>query len=462
MKTPFSISLVLIAAVHPVLSQTALWGLTTGGGAYGQGTLYSVNPGGAGHFIQHDFKMPAGYSPQGDLLLASDGNLYGTCFDGGIYASCTIFTLNLTTGKYHDVYDFDIIHGDFPRSGLIEGPGAMLYGVTTAGGDEGVLYSFDLATQSYQDLLWFHDSTGSVPWGSPAYDNGLLYGLTTYGGPGYQGVLYSYDLSNGTYVHEVDFNGANGAYPDGSLVMHADGNFYGLAKLGGTMAGAVGTLFRFNPLTKAFQVLLEFHDTLGIAPRGTLYATGNGLLYGTAGQGGLNNAGVLFSFDPGTSQYTVLHHFAGTDGALPNGSLFLSGTKLVGTTHQGGSIWTGVMFSYDLSTGIFTKLMDFTGPNGANPAGGFIDAPVPLSVSTVNPQEMGLYPNPASDAVTLLTGSMVRDAFVEIRDLAGRTVLRCDASGPAMRLDVTGLKQGMYTITLLAEGRRACSRLVKR
>src|ERR1041384_2021658 len=203
MKTKLFISSVLFYffILNNVNAQSSLWGMTLNGGAYGLGAIVHANSNGTGLSVAHSFQSPAGFHPYGNLLYASDGNLYGTCYDGGSFASCTIFRLNPSTNAYTDVVSFDITHGDFPRSGVIEASNGKLYGASSYGGanGSGVIYSYDMSTGVYADIFDLSPLTGSVPWGNPIlHSNGKLYGMTTMGGATGQGVIYSFDISTNT------------------------------------------------------------------------------------------------------------------------------------------------------------------------------------------------------------------------------------------------------------------------
>ena len=71
--------------------------------------------------------------------------------------------------------------------------------------------------------------------------------------------------------------------------------------------------------------------------------------------------------------YTELVNFTNMTapffGRTPTSVVTLSadGTTLYGTTPFGGVNNHGVIFSYDIATGMYTDLFDFTGATGANP-----------------------------------------------------------------------------------------------
>lgn len=78
--------------------------------------------------------------------------------------------------------------------------------------------------------------------------------------------------------------------------------------------------------------------------------------------GGSNDEGVLFLFDPVNHVYSKLVNFGGGYGSHPNGDLMQAPNgKLYGMTNPGGSNDKGVLFSFDLLTNTYLKLFDFDG-----------------------------------------------------------------------------------------------------
>src|SRR5205823_3243142 len=81
--------------------------------------------------------------------------------------------------------------------------------------------------------------------------NGLLYGMTTFGGSSNKGVLFCINPSNqdlaSTYSKLIDFNGTNGAKPECSLMQASNGLLYAMTDSGGT--NNRGVLFSLNPVS---------------------------------------------------------------------------------------------------------------------------------------------------------------------------------------------------------------------
>ena len=126
-----------------------LYGTTSAGGApqgFNAGIAFKITPGGSFTII-HVFDIADGAAPQGALLLASDGNFYGTTQSGGAHNAGTIFKMT-PDGTVTTLYSFCSLSGcsdgKYPYAGLIEGRDGNLYGTTTAGGsaNKGTLFNF--------------------------------------------------------------------------------------------------------------------------------------------------------------------------------------------------------------------------------------------------------------------------------------------------------------------------------
>ncbi|MBV8482763.1 MAG: hypothetical protein JO077_07860 [Verrucomicrobia bacterium] len=77
-----------------------LYGVTTAGGAAGEGTIFEISTDGSVSKVVHNFgdgTVPNdGSKPNGGLLLGKDGNLYGTTYNGGSAGLGTVFKFTLT------------------------------------------------------------------------------------------------------------------------------------------------------------------------------------------------------------------------------------------------------------------------------------------------------------------------------------------------------------------------------
>jgi len=358
-------------------SDGRLYGMTTSGGRNVSGAIFSFYPTTATYIKLHDFYDTSGSYPYGNLVQATDGNFYGMTNSGGITDCGVIFSYESTIPAYTKLRDFGNNHtGNSIRGSLIEDEAKKLYGMTYEGGHYGLgtIFSFDATTSVFTKLKDFDGRNGANPQGklTSAVD-GKLYGMTTYGGSNNIGVIFSYDPATSAYTTLFDFDHESGDSPTGSLTQASDGKLYGMTTLGGGYEA--GVIFSFDPAVSNYTKLVDLEGDLFAGPSGSLVQASDGNLYGMTFGGGISSYGVIFSFDPGTSTYTNLHDFNRTNGGGPFGDLVqASDGSLYGMTHDGGSYDDGVIFSYEPTTAAYAKLVDFDGTNGANPLGSLIQA----------------------------------------------------------------------------------------
>ncbi len=105
-----------------------LYGTAAEGGAHGQGTVFRVTPAGSVSVL-HNFCAQAnctdGASPVA-IILATDGNFYGTTWNGGATCDCgTIFRIT-PGGSFTLFHSFNGTEGETP-TWLIEGSDRNFY-----------------------------------------------------------------------------------------------------------------------------------------------------------------------------------------------------------------------------------------------------------------------------------------------------------------------------------------------
>jgi uncharacterized repeat protein (TIGR03803 family) len=135
---------------HGTLVQfgTTLFGLTTFGGKFGNGTVFSMENTGNRFKVLHSFGNPAnndGNSPFGSPTL-SGTTLYGTTRTGGKSKNGTVFQIDTKGNHYDRVYDFKSQpDGANPIDNVILVDNT-LYGMTEAGGkcDQGAIFAIAL------------------------------------------------------------------------------------------------------------------------------------------------------------------------------------------------------------------------------------------------------------------------------------------------------------------------------
>jgi uncharacterized repeat protein (TIGR03803 family) len=195
-------------------------------------------------------------SPHGSLVQSSDGNFYGTTFEGGPDGDGTIFKIT-PGGTLTTLYAFAFtpnqgaVNGRSPFAGLFQDSSGVFYG-TTEGGGPGAGTAFQFTTDGspagtklttlYNFLA---DQDGAVPDSTLAIDSdGNIYGMTDLDGSfssndtDNQGTLFRLAL-DGTITTLHSFGAEPGeGIPHVGVVQGSDGSFYGTTK---------STIFKFDP-----------------------------------------------------------------------------------------------------------------------------------------------------------------------------------------------------------------------
>ena len=431
-----------------------LWGLTQLGGAHNKGAIIKINNDGSGFQNVYSFDSINGSQPIGSLLLASNGLLYGTSVVGGANNAGVIFsfdTASLTISVLHNCIS---INGYGSRTTLIQVNNGKLYGLAQGGvNNSGVLFCFDPSTNIYTDLYDFVGVNSSFrDNGLFQASNGLLYGMHYYGGANSSGYIFSFDLSNNTFTDIHDFTGADGKYPNAGLIQYSNGLLYGMTETGGSI-GNSGVLFSIDPVSSSYSVLHNFDLSTGKNPEGNLLQVGN-FLYGLTLTNINPSKGVLFRFDPSTNAYDTLYNFAIATGTEPYGSLIrASNGKLYGMTSNRGAHSLGVIFSFDLTTNIYTDMHDFTTADGNRPYGNLLEIiPSTVGIPVVKTESgVSIYPNPSS-SVLCIHLSTPSSCQLLITDVLGNSISQHTLYAQDTKLDVSKWSNGIYFYEVRGSG----------
>src|ERR1035438_1783658 len=136
-------------------SNDNLYGMTQLGGAIGDGVIFQYNPSTNTYTDKIDFTGRNGSNPDGSLIQASDGNLYGMTSQGGANGLGVIFQYNPSTNTYTKKIDFTGTTGTHlgasPRGSLMQASDGNLYGMTEGGGANnlGVIFQYNPSTNIY-------------------------------------------------------------------------------------------------------------------------------------------------------------------------------------------------------------------------------------------------------------------------------------------------------------------------
>jgi uncharacterized repeat protein (TIGR03803 family) len=324
-----------------------LYGTTQGGGTLGKGTVFNITPEGTLTTLANFQFLGDGYEPQAGVILGNDGNYYGTTIYGGDYNVGTFFRVT-PAGVQTTFYSFcgepNCTTGEYPISPVVLASNGNFYGTTLD----------TIFRITPDDILTTLQTNLSQPIGALVQGaDGNVYGTTFLGGdlncdPGYGcGTIFKMTLAgNLTIIHT--FEGTDGTEPIGGLIQATDGKFYGTTSSGGP--DNLGTIFRISS-AGTFTSVYAFSGPDGSIPNGVLLQGTDGSLYGTTQRGGgSTNAGTVFKIDR-QGNLTTLISFGGFNGQNPLGGLVqhTNGT-FYGTTQNGGTDGGGTIFS--LSTGL--------------------------------------------------------------------------------------------------------------
>ncbi len=439
-------------------SQIQLLGTTFLGGSHGYGTIFKINEDGTGFNVYYSFDSISGFKPLDRILRASNNQYYGICFKGGVNNYGVIYSFDSALSNYTVVHNFDSVSGAAPYTGLVEAQDHKLYGVVQSGPTNnaccGILYSFDPSNNVYTVLHNFNDAnsintTGWLPNGSPLCLNNKLYGMTTAGGINDDGLIYSYDLNTNTFTDIHDFDNTHGQEGNGLLVLGNDGKLYGMTNKGGT-ANNYGLIFSLDTSNYTYTSLHDFDNTNGSFPAdqcGMIKAP-NDKLYGMTMAGGLNNEGVLFSFDPSNNTYTNLHNFDSLGGHFTAFDLMhASNGRLYGCAGFGGSSGYGTIFSYDITSNTYAVIHNFDSINGDSPRSVLLEINIlKEGIPNINNANMiSLFPNPATNLLTIHISKLtIPQSKILILDVFGRIIFQRIITENDTKIDVSEWSSGVY------------------
>jgi uncharacterized repeat protein (TIGR03803 family) len=386
------------------------YGTTTAGGAYGAGTVFKLAADGTFTSLYSFTGGNDGSNCYGGLLLASDGNLYGTAESGGVYGLGTVFRIT-TDGRLATLVSFDGYQGANPECTLIQGTDGHLYGTTQNGGANGWGAIFRLSidsplqiTQQPQPQLAFAGDT-------------VTFNVATFGSlpVSYQWLKNGTNLSDGGNLSGSSSRTltlTNLSLADPAMYSVVVSNVYGVVTSAGARLEVIFSPPYLISGPEAQTVLVGATVTFSVEAAGDALTfqwqeNGTNLMDGGRISGSatptltlaavtVTNAGtysvivsnaldvvssssavltVLPVNPPGTSLTSIRSFSSGTTPFNPHAGV-VQGTdgNFYGTTVDGGAGLYGTAFKL-LASGAVTVLHSFTnGVDGANPFAGVIQA----------------------------------------------------------------------------------------
>jgi uncharacterized repeat protein (TIGR03803 family) len=240
-------------------SQGVLYGVTLRGGTWDSGVIYQLAPATGGTYTEsvlYSFGDLADAStPNGPLAMDSSGALYGVTSLGGTFNNGTVYKFvpasNGQSATESLLFSFKsgTHSGITPSGSLLFDSSGNLYGVTNGGGsgnDDGVVYELTAAKAAWTEtiLYVFSKQSGSHPIGGLTWNptNGALYGTTSSQnakttGDGSVFKLLPPTVLGGSWTESTLFQftyAVVGGYPTGTITRDPNtGTLYGTAINGG-------------------------------------------------------------------------------------------------------------------------------------------------------------------------------------------------------------------------------------
>ena len=247
-------------------TDTNFYGTAFAGGTNRLGVVFKMTPGGTLTTIWQFSGTTDGSHPVAGLIQGTNGNFYGTTFGGGAFGAGTVFTIN-PSGALTTLYNFTGgLDGANPAGSLVLIGNNRFYGTTFGGGDgTGTVFRVGPGGGLVNLYVFTGGGDGGFPdAGLIVGSDGNLYGTTSADGNGGAGTVFKMTPSGGlTTLHA--FSGLDGAVPEAGLVQGTVSNFYGTTAFGGTNnEGTVFTLIQPCTYTlSATHVTLPAIDETG-------------------------------------------------------------------------------------------------------------------------------------------------------------------------------------------------------
>ncbi|MBV8198960.1 MAG: hypothetical protein JO263_12580 [Candidatus Eremiobacteraeota bacterium] len=345
----------------------------------------------AGYQQLYAFKgTPDGASPYSGLI-AVNGLLYGTTLNGSknycsmscgksnCYLGCgTVFSVD-SSGNEKVVYNFrgnfnNGRDGSWPFDSLISLKG-QLYGTTSSAGQHmhGTVFTVDTSGKERVLYSFTGGNDADIPEAALTARKGKLYGTSVYGGGngcgGFGcGTVFWVDTT-GKELVLYRFQGGSDGGRVYAGVTPLDHYLYGATLEGGSGCGSTGcgTIFKLTITGSMKTILHNFAGSDGAFPNGLIAV--NGVLYGTTEGGGPKNSGTFFSITPSGAFKTIYNFTDIPDGNGPGANLIYAKGEFYGTTVGGGTAGNGTVFKVN-AAGSETVVHSFLGgSDGSDPQG---------------------------------------------------------------------------------------------
>jgi uncharacterized repeat protein (TIGR03803 family) len=292
-----------------------------------------------------------GASPDGQLFIDSNGDLFGATVLGGANGKGTTYEIVKTgVGFATPTFRADIPAGLNTLVGvpnLSADANGDLFGLMITGGANtlGAVVEFPAGGGTVTlPTIFSGGAGGSNPGGTLLVDaSGNLFGTTLSGGANNAGTVFEIKKTGGVYASAptVLTSFSSGITPAGSgnLVEDAAGDLFG---------ATTTSVFEVKKTGVGYATPVDLASFLVGTQIGTLTIDPNGDIFGTTISGGANNAGTVFEIVKNTGTATTLANFSLADGQLslnhPKTLIVDSNGDLFGTTDPSSQNSGGVVY----------------------------------------------------------------------------------------------------------------------
>ena len=305
----------------------------------------------------------------GKLLKSTNNKIYGQTISGGAYDKGIIFEFDFSSYTITKLFEFNgYLTGANPQGDMLEASNGKIYGVTSSGGSlgDGVLYEFNKETHQYNKRKEFGGNNYLLlPRGGPIEAaNGVLYGWVDHYNyyPHYH-CIYSYNLNSTEFKIEkyydeslLDVVYRNGTNPSKTMIYNIFNEWDG--------AEYHWKILRFNPINNT-DTIIDINLSTTYYQLSDFSIANDSSFYLSSRKGGTKNKGELFLYNFQTNTCESKYSFGTNNcGKKPIGSFFMrSNGKLYAETSEEGNFGFGILFEIDPSTGAFKKILDFEEEN---------------------------------------------------------------------------------------------------
>lgn len=319
--------------------------------------------------------------PSSRLVPGQDGRWYGVSTAGGHFSGGAIYRMTIAGAKYTPIFSFG---GNQPDAGppipvLIQSPYGHLLGMTSRGGDlgGGILFGVNPDGSGHHVVHAFPTETGPGNRSLLLGGDGWLYG--TLPETPVVGSVYRVRPDGSGWSVLVDFaSTAGGECTPGPLTLAPNGTLFGTAWTRASARQCVvfsvqpgGTNYRVVSTFSPGQPMISQSDTV---PRVWLTPGTDGFLYGVLSRIAAAGDEMIFRLRLDGTGFRSVHSFSGfvQDGRQPVGELLLlPGETLTGVTTEGGRANRGVVFQCQTDGSAYQIVHSFLGgSDGENPGSG--------------------------------------------------------------------------------------------